>query len=79
MFTLLIVFILFYIGPDRIRPAEKFYTCDADGCVKLRESYEVVEEPILVTTLMKQKAEQLANKTAIVFRENNEWNAVSFA
>ncbi|XKL69250.1 hypothetical protein PGB90_007019 [Kerria lacca] len=65
--------------PDRIRPAEKFYTCDADGCVKLRESYEVVEEPILVTTLMKQKAEQLANKTAIVFRENNEWNAVSFA
>jgi long-chain-fatty-acid--CoA ligase ACSBG len=66
-------------GPDRVLPSDELYTCLANGRVKLRESFEVNETPISVPTLLKQSAQKFSQLPAMAFKEDDQWNFITYS
>ena len=65
-------------GPDKLRPTDNIYTSTPDGCVKIRNSFEIDTQPISVPTLLNEAVEKWGDLPALGTREDNGWNIVNF-
>lgn len=66
-------------GPDKLRPTDNIFTCEPDGCVKIRNSFEIDEQPISIPTLVNQAVEKWGDRPALgVKSEYDEWVTINF-
>lgn len=65
-------------GPDKIRPTDDIYTSAPDGCVKIRNSFDIDTKPISVPTLLDQAVEKWGDLPALGSRNGNGWDIVNF-
>lgn len=65
-------------GSDRIRPTDELYTCNRNGCVKIKNSFEEKEPPITVPTLLKKTVQKFSHLPAMAFKENDKWKFITY-
>lgn len=66
-------------GPDKLRPTDNIHTSVPDGCVKIRNSFEIDTKPISVPTLVNEAVERWGDLPALGTRiEGAGWDIVNF-
>lgn len=73
-----VALVLFFTGISKVTPTGNLFTSEPDGCVKIRDSFEVNEEPITVPMLLQQLASDYGDYSALAYKKNEEWKMVNY-
>lgn len=58
--------------------SEKLYTYDANGAVKLRDSYGANVEPLTIPAALKETVEKCPDNPALRYRLGREWETITY-
>ncbi|KAK7604694.1 hypothetical protein V9T40_005880 [Parthenolecanium corni] len=62
----------------RLMKSEKLYTYDANGAVKLRDSYGANIEPLTIPAALKETVEKCPDNPALRYRLGREWETITY-
>lgn len=66
------------LGPDKIKPTDNIHTSSPDGCVKIRNSFDIDTQPISVPTLVDDAVKKWGDLPALGTRQGSGWDIVNF-